>query len=44
MPPAVVSCFVSFRSWHLGFQVHDWGVRIMLITYHACIHVRRTLL
>lgn len=29
-------------AYGLGFIVHDWGFRIMLIWIHICIHKKRS--
>jgi hypothetical protein len=29
---------IGYKHYDLGFQVHDWGLRIMLIWWHYCIH------
>jgi hypothetical protein len=29
---------VGHRHWNLGFQIQDWGIRIMLIWWHVCFH------
>lgn len=29
---------VGYKHYDLGFQVHSWGVRVMLIWWHFCIH------
>jgi hypothetical protein len=29
---------VGFKNYDLGFQVQSWGLRIMLIWWHLCIH------
>lgn len=26
--------------YYLGIEVHDWGLRIMLIWWHICVHAR----
>ena len=35
--------FISFsHAYTLGFAFHDWGIRIMLIWWHFCWHIRLT--
>jgi len=29
---------IGISHYDLGFQVHEWGLRIMLIWWHICIH------
>jgi hypothetical protein len=29
---------VGIKHYDLGLQVHSWGLRIMLIWWHLCIH------
>lgn len=28
---------VGHRHWNFGIQVHDWGIRFILIWWHVCI-------
>jgi hypothetical protein len=39
-PDVIVSALIGVRYWRLGIEVCHWGVRILLITHHLCIHVR----
>lgn len=25
--------------YDIGFQIHGWGLRVMLIYWHVCIHI-----
>ena len=29
---------IGFKNYDLGIQLHNWGIRIMLIFWHICIH------
>lgn len=29
---------LGYKQYDLGIQVHNWGIRIMLIWWHLCIH------
>jgi len=31
---------IGISHYDLGIQVHNWGIRIMLIWWHLCIHVK----
>ena len=32
---------IGSKGYDLGFQVHSWGLRIMLIWYHICLYKKR---
>jgi hypothetical protein len=29
---------IGFKHYDLGFQVHEWGLRLMLIWWHVCFY------
>ena len=29
---------VGFSHYDVGVQIHKWGIRVMLIWWHTCIH------
>lgn len=29
---------IGSDPWHVGICVYDWGVRLMFIFWHVCIH------
>jgi hypothetical protein len=29
---------IGHRHWNLGIQFQYWGIRLMLIKWHICIH------
>lgn len=29
---------IGYKHYDLGFQIHTWGIRLMLIWWHVCIH------
>ena len=31
---------VGYKQYDLGIQIHGWGVRLMLIWWHICIHFK----
>ena len=31
---------IGYKHYDLGLQIHDWGIRIMLIWWHLCIHFK----
>jgi hypothetical protein len=31
---------IGFQHYNLGFQILDWGIRLMLINYHLCFHFK----
>lgn len=31
---------LGISYFDLGIQIHSWGIRIMLITHHFCIHIK----
>ena len=33
---------IGFKWYDLGFQVHKWGLRIMLVWWHICIYFNPT--
>jgi len=35
---AKFSCLVETPWFGLGFKIHDWGIRLLLVTHHLCIH------
>jgi len=31
---------IGYKDYDLGFQIHDWGIRIMAIWWHLCIRFK----
>ena len=29
---------LGFKHYDFGIQIHKWGIRIMLVWWHLCIH------
>lgn len=29
----------GFGIYDVGFQIHEWGFRVMLIWWHVCVHI-----
>ena len=29
---------IGIKKHDLGIQVHEWGIRLMIIKWHICIH------
>ena len=30
--------YIGISHYGLGFKIHNWGIRLMLITHHICFH------
>jgi hypothetical protein len=30
---------IGFKHYNFGIQIHKWGIRLMLIWWHICIHL-----
>jgi len=31
---------IGGKGFDFGLQIHSWGIRIMLIWWHICIHIK----
>jgi hypothetical protein len=31
---------IGYKHYDLGIQIHTWGVRVMLIWWHYCLHLK----
>ena len=37
-PALVLSMAIDSPGFALGFVIHTWGVRLMLLRWHVCFH------